>query len=160
MWQLENPFCPLIGTVLRAIGPSTVPTCSTSREYKSRSDIYYNDVSADCLWMFSERPYGLGFSSWFVYLLPSAILLVALRMHYLRSRPLPPGPPGLPFLGNIFQIPSRMAWVKFVEWSQEYGESFEESSLSLDHGFGTRSDILCQCCRPASNCPQHIQSCS
>ncbi|PPQ98476.1 hypothetical protein CVT26_013877 [Gymnopilus dilepis] len=97
---------------------------STSREYKGRSDIYYNDVSADCLWMFSERPYGLGFSSWFVYLLPSAILLVALRMHYLRSRPLPPGPPGLPFLGNIFQIPSRMAWVKFVEWSQEYGPIF------------------------------------
>lgn len=33
-----------------------------------------------------------------------------------------PGPPPVPFLGNLFQLPKQTAWVKFAEWSKEYGQ--------------------------------------
>lgn len=35
---------------------------------------------------------------------------------------LPPGPPGLPFIGNIRDIPKSRPWVKFAEWTDQYGE--------------------------------------
>ena len=37
------------------------------------------------------------------------------------STPLPPGPKGLPLLGNSYQIPARKQWLKFDEWIKEYG---------------------------------------
>ncbi|KAF8589046.1 cytochrome P450 [Ramaria rubella] len=40
---------------------------------------------------------------------------------------LPPGPRGLPVLGNIFQLP-RFQWLRFTEWKEQYGPIF---SLNL-----------------------------
>ena len=59
-------------------------------------------------------------------------LLFFLSLYYLlsvirwrsRSRglPLPPGPKGLPFIGNLFNIPSRKAWFGHKDNSAVYGE--------------------------------------
>ena len=40
---------------------------------------------------------------------------------YRQSRTLPPGPRGLPFIGNALQVPTKMPWLKFTEWAAEYG---------------------------------------
>ncbi|TFK64022.1 cytochrome P450 [Pluteus cervinus] len=40
-----------------------------------------------------------------------------------ESRRLPPGPKGLPFLGNIFQI-TQFQWLQFTEWKKEFGPIF------------------------------------
>jgi hypothetical protein len=40
---------------------------------------------------------------------------------YLSNRHAPPGPPRLPFLGNVLQVPSKMQFMRFTEWSQKYG---------------------------------------
>ncbi|TFY72944.1 hypothetical protein EVG20_g63 [Dentipellis fragilis] len=48
--------------------------------------------------------------------------IVAANAVYLRRRrslPLPPGPPGIPFIGNIFSVPSHTPWVRYVSWSRE-----------------------------------------
>ncbi|CAA7266278.1 unnamed protein product [Cyclocybe aegerita] len=38
-----------------------------------------------------------------------------------RQLPLPPGPPGLPLLGNIFDIPKVNYWERYLAWSYQYG---------------------------------------
>ncbi|KDQ53894.1 hypothetical protein JAAARDRAFT_197004 [Jaapia argillacea MUCL 33604] len=36
--------------------------------------------------------------------------------------PLPPGPPGLPLIGNLFDVPKDYMWLKFEEHSKTYGD--------------------------------------
>ncbi len=63
-----------------------------------------------------------------VQMLTSLALLSALLMKYAASvvnnyrvrKQMPPGPPGLPLLGNIFQL-TRSPWLRFVEWKDHYG---------------------------------------
>lgn len=38
-----------------------------------------------------------------------------------RGLPTPPGPRGLPVLGNLFQLPQSEQWKVYDEWSREYG---------------------------------------
>ncbi|KAH7412293.1 putative cytochrome P450 [Phaeosphaeria sp. MPI-PUGE-AT-0046c] len=49
-----------------------------------------------------------------------------------RERGLPPGPPTVPFLGNLLQIPTSRTHLKFREWARRYGGIF-----SLKIGTGT-----------------------
>ncbi|KAJ7690176.1 cytochrome P450 [Mycena olivaceomarginata] len=39
-----------------------------------------------------------------------------------RKEKLPPGPGGLPILGNLLQIPKDRAWLTFSEWRKTYGD--------------------------------------
>ena len=62
-------------------------------------------------------------TSW-TTLLASCLLLAELmrRLYtqYRLKKIMPPGPPGLPLLGNIFQLP-KFQWVRFTEWKEQYG---------------------------------------
>ncbi|GAB7330838.1 hypothetical protein MBLNU13_g02377t1 [Cladosporium sp. NU13] len=49
-----------------------------------------------------------------------------------RENHLPPGPPTLPILGNIHQIPKKSAHFQFSEWAKQYGGLY-----SLKLGTGT-----------------------
>ena len=45
-----------------------------------------------------------------------------------RTGKLPPGPKGIPFLGNLFQL-SLMPWKQFEVWKKQYGTSTSQSSV-------------------------------
>ncbi|KAH9851148.1 cytochrome P450 [Lenzites betulinus] len=62
-----------------------------------------------------------------LYVIAGIAVLLAIRGLLLRfgkasAMPLPPGPKGLPLLGNLFDIPRRSAWTTFADWSREYGD--------------------------------------
>lgn len=53
-----------------------------------------------------------------------AIVFVVLwKLSKIGRRPknYPPGPPTIPFLGNLHQIPSEKRHVQFEKWAREYG---------------------------------------
>ncbi|KAJ7891635.1 cytochrome P450 [Mycena olivaceomarginata] len=52
------------------------------------------------------------------------IILTTLYAVRLRARrhklPLPPGPPKLPLVGNLFDVPSTFQWKSYARWSKQY----------------------------------------
>lgn len=64
-----------------------------------------------------------------------AVTLISLRLlyrwagGYARHR-LPPGPRGLPIVGNIRDIPPMPTWVEYRKWSDVYGESQDNIELN------------------------------
>lgn len=53
-----------------------------------------------------------------------AVLVYAKRLTHITPRkrlPYPPGPPRLPFVGNVLQMPTSHLWEKAEEWGKEYG---------------------------------------
>lgn len=44
------------------------------------------------------------------------------RIRRMRGSKLPPGPPGLPLLGNILDFPKTEEWLAYKAMSREYGE--------------------------------------
>ncbi|KAJ6504475.1 cytochrome P450 [Mycena vulgaris] len=64
----------------------------------------------------------------------AVISLCYLRLRRNRLKlPLPPGPPKLPLVGNLFHIPSTFEWETYLEWSKVYRAL---------HIFVLHSDIL------------------
>ncbi|KAF4556500.1 Cytochrome P450-like protein 46 [Elsinoe fawcettii] len=45
----------------------------------------------------------------------------------------PPGPPGLPLLGNLPQLPPYHSWFRFLSWSRLYGPLYRISLLGAPH---------------------------
>lgn len=55
-------------------------------------------------------------------LLSCAVAVLVTRIFKNRGRsPLPPGPTGLPLIGNALQLPTHHEWFKFAEWGKTYG---------------------------------------
>ena len=60
----------------------------------------------------------------YTYLLALASLLALLyrfRNAGRRPKDLPPGPPTIPFFGNLHQMPSTKPWHQLQRWAEEYG---------------------------------------
>ncbi|KAI0036384.1 cytochrome P450 [Vararia minispora EC-137] len=53
--------------------------------------------------------------------LVAVVLTIAAHSTWWRRLPLPPGPPSLPFIGNLFNFPTVNPWLTFVSWGQKYG---------------------------------------
>ncbi len=71
-------------------------------------------------------------------LLGGLALLAGVTIIYLfffvgrRDPKLPPGPPTLPIIGNLHQIPTKRTHLQFAKWAKQYGEIY-----SLKFGPGT-----------------------
>ncbi|KAI0092430.1 cytochrome P450 [Irpex rosettiformis] len=68
----------------------------------------------------------------------SAVLLT--RRHK-RLRDLPPGPPGWPILGNLFDLPKEYPWIVYSNWSKTYGDIIFLRTVSTPMLIVSSSDI-------------------
>jgi len=48
------------------------------------------------------------------------VVSYSIRQHLLRQK-MPPGPRGIPLLGNVFQMPTELPWLRFADYTKEYG---------------------------------------
>ena len=54
--------------------------------------------------------------------LVSSVLWRRYKHHRARGGlPLPPGPPGLPVIGNLLDIPASYEWIAYRDWSIKHG---------------------------------------
>lgn len=51
------------------------------------------------------------------------VSILVVRLIQQSRVPLPPGPRGLPWFGNVFQWPVEKEWLTFTRWYHRYGIS-------------------------------------
>jgi hypothetical protein len=73
----------------------------------------------------------------FSALLAIGAVILAFALRPSRYAKLPPGPRGIPVLGNLLQLPANFAFLKLHEWSKSYGPIF---SLNVA---GQRIVVVC-----------------
>ena len=65
---------------------------------------------------FQAHPVALGVSITLI-----SVYVIRTVKSYVKGK-LPPGPKGIPFLGNLFQL-SKTPWKEFEVWKKQYGMS-------------------------------------
>lgn len=68
-----------------------------------------------------------------VALLGLALFLLSRVFKVKRPAPFPPGPKGLPIVGNVLDMPRSHEWITFSEWANKWGNTLVIlSPLSID----------------------------
>lgn len=101
-----------------------VPTSSSFqlRRWPTSADVVLSMASFSDVQL-SMHPFTLLNSMpWVVAILVGVAILVAqLRTAKPKPAPFPPGPSGLPVLGNIFDFTTKELWIRVAEWAERYG---------------------------------------
>ncbi|KAJ7020856.1 cytochrome P450 [Mycena alexandri] len=64
--------------------------------------------------------------------LGSWALYFTIRFYTRGHKSLPPGPKGLPFIGNLFDVPKSQEWLAFMEMSRKYDSDIISLNLAGD----------------------------
>jgi hypothetical protein len=57
----------------------------------------------------------------YIALVAVVAFLAAYIFNALRNKALPPGPKGLPIIGNLLDLAVDDIWVKYRDWGKQYG---------------------------------------
>ena len=69
--------------------------------------------------------------------------LWAIRDHRRRKGlPYPPGPPSLPIIGNLLDIPKEFSWLAYTRFSKKYGTSLSLAELLSSLTIGVAGNIM------------------
>lgn len=66
------------------------------------------------------------------YILSVAVFILLYNASRRRQR-LPPGPKGLPLIGNLFDVPNDYAWLRYKELGQQYGSDIVHMQALGNH---------------------------
>ncbi|KAF8514704.1 cytochrome P450 [Hysterangium stoloniferum] len=75
-------------------------------------------------------------------------LFAALAAYLLRQRrvpkglSLPPGPPGYPIIGNLFDLPKSLEWKTYKDWAQSYGDLVYVNVLGTPIAFVNSKELV------------------
>ena len=61
-----------------------------------------------------------GVRAWTLIVSCCLVMLVFIFRKMRRSLSLPPGPRGLPILGNVLDMPNKTPWLTYCQWGKEY----------------------------------------
>ena len=60
-------------------------------------------------------------ASYAAFLAAVAFFFVLLYLSRRRKCSLPPGPRGIPIVGNLFDTPKAFEWLVYQDWTRQYG---------------------------------------